>query len=223
MLPRVIVHSAVSADGRIDWFAPDVGLYYELAGRWGENCTLSGADTLLMAQEDIPPEGEDAFLPPVVADNDPRAILAVPDSRGRIRTWHHWRQLEYWKYAVALVSRATPKEYLEYLNARHVDAIVAGDDHVDYRAALEELNDRYDVTVVRVDSGGTLNGYLLRAGLVDEVSLLVHPALVGGVSPRSAFRAPDLNAADGVTPLRLMAAEEVRDGIVWLRYEVIRP
>ena len=33
--------------------------------------------------------------------------------------------------------------------------------------------------VVRVDSGGALNGALLRAGLVDEISLLVHPVLVG--------------------------------------------
>ncbi len=222
MLPRVIVHNAVSADGRIDWFMPDVGLFYELAGRWREDCTLSGSDTLLMAEEEIVPEGGDAFNPPAIAEDDPRAILAVPDSRGRIRTWHHWLQLPYWKGAVVLVSRSTPKEYLEYLNRRHIDAIVAGDDHVDYRAALEELNDRYDVKVVRVDSGGTLNGHLLRAGLVDEVSLLIHPALVGGVSPRSAFRAPDLAGADGVTPLKLMSAEEVRDGIVWLRYEVVR-
>jgi 2,5-diamino-6-(ribosylamino)-4(3H)-pyrimidinone 5'-phosphate reductase len=33
--------------------------------------------------------------------------------------------------------------------------------------------------VVRVDSGGALNGALLRAGLVNELSLLVHPVLVG--------------------------------------------
>ena len=32
---------------------------------------------------------------------------------------------------------------------------------------------------MRVDSGGALNGALLRAGLVDEISLLVHPVLVG--------------------------------------------
>ena len=32
---------------------------------------------------------------------------------------------------------------------------------------------------MRVDSGGALNGALLRAGLVDELSLLVHPVLVG--------------------------------------------
>ena len=31
---HVVVHNAVSVDGRIDGFAPDVGRYYELAGSW---------------------------------------------------------------------------------------------------------------------------------------------------------------------------------------------
>jgi 2,5-diamino-6-(ribosylamino)-4(3H)-pyrimidinone 5'-phosphate reductase len=58
---------------------------------------------------------------------------------------------------------------------RKIDYIVAGDDHVDLRLTLEELNARYGVRIVRVDSGGTLNGVLLRAGLVDEVSALINP------------------------------------------------
>ena len=117
--------------------------------------------------------------PARIAEDD-KAILAVPDSRGRIRTWHHWLQLPYWKGQWYRL-RSTPKEYLEYLNRRHIDAIVAGDDHVDYRAALEELNDRYDVKVVRGQRRHAQRP--LAALLVDEVSLLIHPALVGGVRP----------------------------------------
>lgn len=33
---------------------------------------------------------------------------------------------------------------------------------------------------VRTDSDGTINGVLLRQGLVDEMSMLLHPAIVGG-------------------------------------------
>ena len=73
---------------------------------------------------------------------------------------------------------------------------------------------------MHVDSGGILNGVLLRAGLVDEVSILVHPALVGGTSQRSMFRAPDLASPDGVIPLTLVSAEAIGDGLVWLRYKV---
>ena len=73
-----------------------------------------------------------------------------------------------------------------------------------------------------MDSGGTLNGVMLRAGLVDEVNLLVYPYLVGGVTPKSFFRAPDLLAADGVIKLRMLHLEQMRDEIVWLQYQIVR-
>jgi 2,5-diamino-6-(ribosylamino)-4(3H)-pyrimidinone 5'-phosphate reductase len=92
--------------------------------------------------------------------------------------------MRYWRGGVAICSDSTPDDYLQYLAEVGADCIVAGSGKVDMRAALEELNVRYGIQTVRVDSGGTLNGVLLRAGLVDEVSILVHPALVGGTSQR---------------------------------------
>lgn len=130
--------------------------------------------------------------------------------------------MPYWRDAVALCSKSTPQEYLDYLQKRHVDCIIAGENHVDLAAALEELNARYGVKIVRVDSGGVLNGILLRAGLVDEVSVLVHPSLVGGTTPRSFYRAPDLTSPEGVISLRLMSVERLKEDIIWLRYEVIK-
>jgi 2,5-diamino-6-(ribosylamino)-4(3H)-pyrimidinone 5'-phosphate reductase len=75
---------------------------------------------------------------------------------------------------------------------------------------------------VRVDSGGTLNGILLRSDLVDEVSVLIHPGLVGGTTPRSIFRAPDLISSEGVIQLRLIHVEQLKGDVIWLRYEVVR-
>ena len=221
MLPRVVLHNAASVDGRIDWFTPDIGRFYELASRWQEDAILAGSDTILAAEG--ADEDEDPSEPPRnESDDDSRPLLVVPDSRGRVRNWQFLRQQPYWRDVVALCSRSTPSAHFEYLEQRHIDRIVAGDDHVDLRAALEELNVRYDVQVVRVDSGGTLNGVLLRAGLVDEVSVLIHPSLVGGTTPRSIFRAPDLASADGVIQLRLAHVEQLEGELVWLRYEVVR-
>jgi 2,5-diamino-6-(ribosylamino)-4(3H)-pyrimidinone 5'-phosphate reductase len=128
--------------------------------------------------------------------------------------------MPYWRGGVAICSENTPDEYLQYLAEAGVDFIVAGHEKVDMTAALEELNARYSIQTVRVDSGGTLNGVLLRAGLVDEVSILVHPALVGGTSQRSLFRAPDLASSEGVIALTLVSAETVGESLVWLRYKV---
>ena len=75
---------------------------------------------------------------------------------------------------------------------------------------------------MRADCGGTLNGVLLRAGLVDEVSLVVDPALVGGTSPHSVFLAPDLESPAGVIKLELLGLKRLEGGTVWLHYRVIR-
>ncbi len=101
--------------------------------------------------------------------------------------------------------------------------IVAGQDRVDLAEALAVLYERFGVRRLRVDSGGILTGVLLRQGLVDEVSILVYPELVGGVTPRSLFVAPDLTDGSGVIKLRLLEAAPLRDGFVWLRYEIPAP
>jgi 2,5-diamino-6-(ribosylamino)-4(3H)-pyrimidinone 5'-phosphate reductase len=224
MLPRVILHNGVSLDGRMDWGMGDIGLYYELAARWEADAMLSGSNTMLAAyhEEEVPEEDGEAYEPPERAADDPRPLLVVVDSRGRFLYWQQIRREPYWRDAVALCSHSTPQTYLDYLQKSHIEYILAGDDRVDLRGALEELSARYQVQIVRVDSGGILNGVLLRAGLVDEVSVLVDPCLVGGTTPRSIFVAPDLTSAEGVIPLRLIHVENVKGDTVWLRYEVLK-
>ncbi len=219
MLPQVIQFSEVSLDGRMDWFAGDMGLYYSLAARWQPDAMLSGSDTMLAAYTSI----EDlAETPPQELNPFRVPFLVIVDSRGQIRKWRRIKSEPYWRNAIALCSRSTPKEHLDYLQRCQADYIIAGDERIDLRAALEELNARYQIKTVRVDSGGKLNGALLRAGLVDEVSVLIHPCLVGGASPRSIFVAPDLNSPEGVISLRLIHVETVQENIVWLRYEVVK-
>jgi 2,5-diamino-6-(ribosylamino)-4(3H)-pyrimidinone 5'-phosphate reductase len=223
MLPHVILHIGMSVDGRIDWGVGDEGLYYELAARFNADAMLTGSRTMLAAyatqdashEDDEPLESRE--LHPLHVP-----LLVVVDSRGQIRGWSQIKKEPYWRNAMALCSRSTPQEYLDYLHKRHVEYVAAGDDRVDLRAALEELNARYSVKTVRVDSGGILSGVLLRAGLVDEVSVLIGPCLVGGTTPRSMFVAPDLTSPEGVIPLKLIRVEAVRGDAIWLRYEVVR-
>lgn len=228
MLPRVILHNAVSLDGRIDGFAVDLAQFYELASRWKEDASLAGADTILKAAESAPAEDESASASAYWPEqegpnsNDPRLLLVIPDSRGRVRCWHFLKTWPYWRGFVALCSKKTPQEYLAYLKERHVDCIIAGEDRVDLKAALEELNRRFGVKVVRADSGGKLNGALLRAGLVDEVSLLIYPSLVGGETERSMFHAPNLTSIDGTVSLKLKHVETLKGDAVWLRYDVFK-
>ena len=57
MLPRVILHNAVSLDGRIDGFPIDLQQYYALAATWKEDATLAGSETFLKAASCCPAGG----------------------------------------------------------------------------------------------------------------------------------------------------------------------
>ena len=90
---------------------------------------------------------------------------------------------------------------------------------MDLPAALDALAERHGARVVRVDSGGALAGALLRHGLVDELSLLVHPCVAGAAGHHRWH-------GDGpVTALALacIAAQPLDDGLVWLRYRIRTP
>jgi len=214
MLPKVVLYDAVSLDGRTEGFAPDVGRFYSQA-RWGEVVILAGADTMLAGGDSIPVDDSTAPVPTPTGGSGP--LMAIVDSRRRVRNWDAWRTTEYWRDAVALVSEATPAEYRAHLEARGVRTFSAGSDRVDLRAALEWLAADHGARVVRVESGGSLNGALLRAGLADEVALLVHPVIVG--EGARSFVQGDLPV--GVR-LELTETETLDGGLLWLRHEVVR-
>jgi 2,5-diamino-6-(ribosylamino)-4(3H)-pyrimidinone 5'-phosphate reductase len=124
-----------------------------------------------------------------------------------VRTWEALRDCAHWSGALALHCSATPAE-----RSTSVAEIVTGGERVDLAAALAALHERHGARLVRVDSGGALTGALLCAGLVDELSLLVHPCLAG-----------DERRWHGREPvprhdLVKTAAETLGDGLVWLRY-----
>jgi 2,5-diamino-6-(ribosylamino)-4(3H)-pyrimidinone 5'-phosphate reductase len=210
--PRVIVHAAVSLDGKIDGFEPDVGTYYDTIATWDEDATLCGSETILAAAAE--PDAPDAELPTAAEGDDRPPLLAVVDSRGRVRSWSALLSAGRWSTGLALCSATTPPEHLEYLTSAGVDIAVAGNDRVDLERALGELADR-GVDTARVDAGPTLNALLWRAGLVDELSVLVHPAIAGAGRPF-------LDQMDARVSLRLIAEERRGQGLVWLRYAVAR-
>ncbi len=150
----------------------------------------------------------------------PRPLLVIADSRGRVRCWDAIRKWPYMRDVLALCSTSTPQQYRDYLRERKIGAIVAGDDHIDMRPALEALNKDYGVKTVRVDSGGTLNSVLLQAGVVDEVSVLVHPYLAGGLPDPTMFDPHKAGFNDLQVPLAHVHTEVMGNGIVWLRYLV---
>jgi 2,5-diamino-6-(ribosylamino)-4(3H)-pyrimidinone 5'-phosphate reductase len=182
--PHVVVHVAVSVDGATTGFEPDLARYYSLASIWNEDVTLAGADTILAQEATL----ASAPRPGPVADGP---LLAVVDGRRRVRQWDTLRECGHWSDAIGL----------------HAPD---GEERVDLRTALRDLAEN-GARVVRVDSGGQLTGALLRAGLVDELSLVVHPQLAGGEGHPWHGSEPVPAAA-----LEVIAREPLDGGLAWL-------
>lgn len=203
--PYVVAHTAVSLEGATTGFAPDVGRFYELAAIWQEDTTLAGADTILAQEQAL------AAAPrPGPAAHGP--LLAVVDGKGRIRQWEALREVGHWSRVIALYTRSTPPRPAP----SPVAELVTGTERVDLAEAIAGLQRREGAEVVRVDSGGSLTGALLEAGLLDEVSLLIHPCLAG---PRARHRWYG-SAPHPAGALELLACEALGDGLVWLRYRL---
>jgi 2,5-diamino-6-(ribosylamino)-4(3H)-pyrimidinone 5'-phosphate reductase len=194
--PRVVVHAAVSLDGATTGFTPAVGLFYELAATWDEDVTLTGADTILAQEPALATAAQ-----PGPSPSGP--LLVVVDSRARVSHWTALRDAGHWSDVLAVSSERTPPR------PDAVQELVVGRDRVDLPALLGALGRSADV--VRVDSGGALTGALLAEGLVDEISLLVHPVLTGGQGWWGA-------GSPAPTSLTLIDCREAGDGLVWSRY-----
>ncbi|MBN1963495.1 MAG: dihydrofolate reductase family protein [Anaerolineae bacterium] len=248
--PRLIVHQSASLDGRLT-LAPDVLLlwgdarwtaisqggsdaYAAVKAQYRPGALLEGSGSFVLEGQDsepLPPAGDTAVL---YEDHLPEEIvrrdghvgwMTVVDGRGRVR----WLYKEYpdpaWAgwYLLVLVHRQTPPEYLAYLRRELIPYLVAGSGpHVDLGAGLVKLRERLDVTTVVSTAGGRLNGALLRAGLVDEVSVEFLPGLIGGFTTPSLFDSPSLGPEEAPTRLRLLAPPQAQGDTVWLRYAVVR-
>jgi hypothetical protein len=122
-------------------------------------------------------------------------------------------------HVVAILSERVSDDYLAFLRARGVSYLLAGARDVDLPLALEKIGARFGVRTLMLEGGGGINGSMLRAGLVDEISLLVAPVADGRVGTPTLFDV----VGPGVAPRRLaLEAVERRAGdVLWLRYRVV--
>jgi len=121
-------------------------------------------------------------------------------------------------HIVAILSERVSDEYLALLRARGVSYLLAGARDVDLARSLEKIAERFEVRTLMLEGGGRINGAMLRAGLIDEVSVLFAPVADGRVGTPALF---DVDG-DDVMPRRLMLenVEPREDGVLWLRYRV---
>jgi riboflavin biosynthesis pyrimidine reductase len=98
--------------------------------------------------------------------------------------------------------------------------IFAGESQVDLGLTLDILNRELGSKRVLLEGGSNANGSFLRAGLIDEISLAIFPAVDGPKGAPYVFhsRNEEAGAAAAVRAMTLESNEVLEGGVVWLRY-----
>ncbi len=127
-------------------------------------------------------------------------------------------------HLVVVLSERVSDAHLAGLRRDGVSYVFGGRDAIDLARVLETLNAAFGIRRLTVEGGGRINGALLKAGLVDDLSLLLAPA-VDGLTGGAALFDYD-GPADDVTPqglrLTLVSSQPREGGVMWLRYRVDR-
>lgn len=218
MKTHVILHNSISLNGSLTGFEVNMGLHYQLAGSYKPQAHLIGSNTVLIGAElygeGIPPEEPDDFIKPSRSPHLP--FWAVIDSGGKLEGMlHTCRRFEYCRDVIVFVTESTSPGYLLHLSERNYDAFIVGRRKADLKTVMEVLADQFHVKTILVDTGRILGNLLLKKGLVDEISLLVHPEIVRKRSYPMFGNFPEN------IDLQLIKEELLEKKYIWLRYKVV--
>jgi riboflavin biosynthesis pyrimidine reductase len=93
---------------------------------------------------------------------------------------------------------------------------------LDLALALDTLNRELGVKRLLLEGGGGANGAFLRAGLVDELNLILCPAVDGAKGAPSVFDSSEAATDQGapVTAMALESSRALEGGAMLLRYRI---
>lgn len=153
-----------------------------------------------------------------ITSRESERLFIVSDPEGKI--FYHTTSVR-GDNIVAIIGENVPDEYLQHLQSAHISYVFGGKDGYDMATALDVLSDIFGVKVVSLQGGGIIDGAMLAAGLINELSLVMYPGIDGLTTAPSIFEylgASDEFPAAGQS-LELLSADVRNHGVVWLRYK----
>jgi 2,5-diamino-6-(ribosylamino)-4(3H)-pyrimidinone 5'-phosphate reductase len=95
---------------------------------------------------------------------------------------------------------------------------------IDFQDFFSRLKSDFKINRLTIQTGGSLNAALLRAGLIDYVSIVVAPVLIGGRDTVSLIAGESLHTVrdlKNVRALKLLYCRALKDSYLHLYYKVI--
>ena len=216
MQQKIILHNSISLDGSITNFEVNMELHYKIAARYIPDAHLIGSNTIetgIKLYGNNPSELKKDFNKPIRNKDLPYWVII--DTEGKlINHLHEIRRFEFCRDVIILVSKETKNDYIEYLKLRNYDYHIVGGKKVDIKKSLKLLKTKYNVNIIITDTGRILGNILLQNDFVSEISLLIHPVIVGdGAYNIFSDKLKSIN-------LELVNKETLFNNYIWVVYKI---
>lgn len=230
MKPEVICHIMSSVDGRLlpsRWTLPFGDTEpSELFGEYAALGKSLGTDAWIFGKATSREAFPDKFKPKTTGHPEAGKIhIGNHDSAGLFITVDPDADILYTSdrlrgdNIVTILGVNATVDYLTLLEEKGISYIVLKDPTA-LDEALDVLYDKFAVRKISLQGGGIINGAMLAAGLIDELSLVIYPGIDGLSTAPSIFEylgTADERPASGQS-LELISSRTSDNGIVWLRY-----
>jgi riboflavin biosynthesis pyrimidine reductase len=239
--PHIICHMHMSLDGKIvgDYLPTEIGMasqreFWELG--FGPNRKFSDHKGWLSGRvttEDnfthygTPELDENAAAVPegdfLATADAPMHYFSV-DPSGAL-AWQR-NSIDYFEtsaHVVEILSGKATNAYKSFLRSKEISYLIAGDNALDLELAIKKIRETFDVQELILGGGGGLNWSFIRAGLCDELSIVLTPAADGTKGAQTLFEADERYTEPIPTSFTLKEAHPLNDGSLWLRYTVDGP
>jgi len=217
MLPKIIVHNSISLDGSLTNFEVNMEIHYQIAGKYKPDAHFIGSNTIksgIKLYRNVSLEEKKDFVKPKRDANLPYWVI-IDSKSSLFGLLHEVRRFEFCKDVIVLISEKTSQRYINYLKERNYDYFIIGKSKVDLKKSFEFLFKKYKIKTILTDCGKILSNILINQGFVDEISLLIHPVIVGDES---------YNIFSNVTKkikLKLIKNEILNKNYIWLVFKII--
>ena len=205
-----------SRDGaRSDWSA----LYEKVHAEHAGNAWMVGRVTMaeISKAEAHPPAGPFDVTGPVHFARPGASSFAIAlDPSGKL---HFSSDELYGDHVVVLLGSGIDDSHLAELTSDGISYVVSEKKDIDVGAMLELLGRELGITRVLLEGGAAINGSLMAAGLVDELSLIVAPALEAKTGSDRIIEFGQEGLA-GKVELSLISCDILSHGALHIRYAV---
>lgn len=156
-----------------------------------------------------------------IAEHESNLYMFGIDTKGQLR-WDSnsikLSNVDTALHLVIVVTKSTPKEYLQYLQDKGISYLVAGNESIDFSTLFTSIKEKMNVEALLLEGGGILNGSVMAADMVDEISLLLTPKVANRGNAPSLFERK-VEEPLRVTDYSLIDVKQMAKGSIWLRYK----